>query len=421
MQSIKVFPCSVSHLMKTFGARLLLSAAALGAGAGSGWAATFGEDVAFLKRHTDVTVLSDGSGKAQVAVVGAWQGRIMTSTATGSGGLSYGWLNRERIASSAVDKHINVFGGEDRFWLGPEGGQYSIFFAPGAAFDLEHWQTPFAIDMMPYKRVSATRAKAVFEAAFSVVNYSGTKFDVKVNREVRLLDTDATWAKMGFKPEAGVDLVAVESINKITNAGKEAWRKETGLLSIWILGMYNPSPATTVVVPINPGPDERLGRKVTSDYFGEVPADRLKVKDDVIYFSADGQYRSKIGIGPGRTRGLLGSYDAANQVLTLVYFTHKPGVTDYVNSLWKLQDAPYAGDAANSYNDGPLTPGGKGLGPFYELESSSPAAALTPGGSLTHAHRTLHFAGREEGLDRIARATLGRSLDEIKQALARRP
>jgi hypothetical protein len=25
--------------------------------------------------------------------------------------------------------HINVFGGEDRFWLGPEGGQFSIFFA----------------------------------------------------------------------------------------------------------------------------------------------------------------------------------------------------------------------------------------------------------------------------------------------------
>ena len=28
-------------------------------------------------------------------------------------------------------EHVNVFGGEDRFWLGPEGGQYSIFFVKG--------------------------------------------------------------------------------------------------------------------------------------------------------------------------------------------------------------------------------------------------------------------------------------------------
>ena len=420
MQLNSKFPRSFCRHMKTTGARLLLSAAALSAGAGSAFAATFAEDVAFLKKHTDVTVLSDGAGKAQVAVVGAWQGRIMTSTATGPGGLSYGWLNRERIASSKVDPHINVFGGEDRFWLGPEGGQYSIFFAPGAKFDLDHWMTPPAIDMMSYQRVAKSMSKAAFTATFTVRNYSGTRFDVKVDREVRLLDTDATWAKLGFHPQPGVDLVAVESMNKISNVGANAWRKESGLLSIWILGMYNPSPATTVVVPINPGPEARLGNKVTSDYFGEVPADRLRVKDDVIYFSADGQYRSKIGINPKRSRGLLGSYDAANQVLTLVYFTHKPGVTDYVNSLWKIQDKPYSGDAANSYNDGPLAPGGKGLGPFYELESSSPAAALKPGGSLIHTHRTLHFAGAEDGLDKIARATLGRSLAEITQALPRR-
>ena len=39
-----------------------------------------------------------------------------------------GWLNREAIASGERKEHINVFGGEDRFWLGPEGGQFSIFF-----------------------------------------------------------------------------------------------------------------------------------------------------------------------------------------------------------------------------------------------------------------------------------------------------
>ena len=44
---------------------------------------TFGDDVAFLKEHTDAFVLSDPKGKAQVIVVPAYQGRVMTSTADG--------------------------------------------------------------------------------------------------------------------------------------------------------------------------------------------------------------------------------------------------------------------------------------------------------------------------------------------------
>ena len=180
--------------------------------------------------------------------------------------------------------------------------------------------------------------------------------------------------------------------------------------------MFNPSPATTIVVPIKAGPELELGVKVTSDYFGSVPADRLLVKNDVVFFSGDGNYRSKIGINPKRSKAVLGSYDAANKVLTIVQFTQPVGVTEYVNSLWKIQDKPFGGDAANSYNDGTPAPGVKPLGPFYELESSSPAAALPPGKILTHVHRTIHLSGEEKSLDAVARATLGVSLMEIQAA-----
>ena len=46
-------------------------------------AATFGEDTAFLAKHTALIVLSDRTGQAKVAVAPAWQGRVMTSTAGG--------------------------------------------------------------------------------------------------------------------------------------------------------------------------------------------------------------------------------------------------------------------------------------------------------------------------------------------------
>ncbi len=386
----------------------------------SSQASTFGDDVAFLQQHTDVVVLRDRPGRAMMAVSPAWQGRVMTSTAQGDSGLSFGWINRELIAARKIQPHINVYGGEDRFWLGPEGGQYSIFFAKGAKFELADWQTPPPIDTLPFRLASQSRTRAKFTAAFTLTNYSGTRFDVGVIREVRLLAARAAWKHLGVPPVKDVRLVAFETDSRIRNDGPAAWKKETGLLSIWILGMFTPSPSTTIIVPIQSGPESTLGPKVTSDYFGTVPAERLVAKDDVIYFSGDGRYRSKIGIGPRRSKGVLGSYDADHQVLTLVQFTQPRDATDYVNSLWKLQDHPYAGDAANSYNDGPPAPGAKPLGPFYELESSSPAAALAPGRSLSHLHRTIHLAGPEAVLDPVARAVLGVSLAEIKTGLRRR-
>jgi hypothetical protein len=381
---------------------------------------TFADDLAVLEKHGGVIVLSDAVGLAQVAVVPAFEGRVMTSTAEGPGGMSFGWINRELLVSAKTLQHINPYGGEDRFWMGPEGGQFSIFFAKDAPFDLEHWFTPAALDTKPFNVAGKTSTSVLFRQRFQLVNYSGTKFDVDVRREIRLLGADQAWKNLGLAPMPGVKLVAFESVNAITNAGKEPWQKDTGLLSIWILGMFNPSPKTTVVIPMKPGKESDpspAAPPVKDDYFGKVPPDRLVVRDDTAYFSADGKCRSKIGIGPNFVKPVMGSYDAANRVLTIVQFTLPEGAKDYVNSMWKLQDEPYAGDVANSYNDGPPTPGAKPLGPFYELESSSPAAALAPGESLEHTHRTIHLRGGEQDLDAVARKVLGAGLKDITTAL----
>ncbi len=378
---------------------------------------TFGGDVSFLQKHAEVVVLQDRSGSGQVAVVPAMQGRIMTSTAGGPGGKSFGWINRELIASGQTLKHMNPYGGEDRFWIGPEGGQFSIFFAKDVPFDFDHWQTPAAIDTEPFEVVSKTADAASFRRTMRLVNYSGTTFDVQVDREISVLDRDQAIEQLGAPVGPSVKMVAFESSNRMTNAGTEPWTRQTGLLSIWILGMFNPSPQTTIVVPFNVGPESRLGPVVNDTYFGKVPASRLVVRDGVLFFSGDGQYRSKIGLTPKRARNVLGSYDAANQVLTIVQYNKPQGVLDYVNSMWELQNEPFRGDTINSYNDGPATPGAKPMGPFYELETSSPAAALAPGQSIVHTHRTFHLVGDKAELDPIAKALLGVTIAEITSAL----
>ena len=131
---------------------------------------------------------------------------------------------------------------------------------------------------------------------------------------------------------------------------------------------------------------------------------------------ADGQHRGKIGISPRRARPICGSYDPDRRVLTLVHLTLPEGADQYVNSMWEIQDEPYAGDAVNSYNDGPPEPGKAPLGPFYELESSSPALALEPGESHEHVHTTVHLQGPAELLDPLARQALGVGISEIEAA-----
>src|SRR5664279_2658729 len=105
----------------------------------------------------------------------------MTSTAGGDSGASFGWINRELFTSHKVQPHINVFGGEDRLWIGPEGGQFSIFFAKGVPFDLEHWYTPAPLDTEPFELISQSRGHAQFRRSFAVTNYSGTPFKAEVN------------------------------------------------------------------------------------------------------------------------------------------------------------------------------------------------------------------------------------------------
>lgn len=377
---------------------------------------TYGDDLLFLKTYSDVVSLSDSHGKAVVAVTPKWQGRIMTSAANGPKGPSFGWINRDLIKSMKLQEHINVFGGEDRFWLGPEGGQFSIFFDKGAPFDLDHWFTPACIDSESFDVAKQSRNSLLMTKTMRLKNYSGTSFRINVEREVKVLEVDEALQKLLAKSAKDISIVAYESTNKITNTGKNTWNKKTGMLSVWILGMFNPSPATTVVIPFNPGSVKDLGPVVNDAYFGKVPGERLVVGKNVLFFRGDGQYRSKIGLSPQRSKPVLGSYDSASKTLTIVQYTKPARATDYVNSMWEHQKEPFKGDVVNSYNDGAPKPGAKPLGPFYELETSSPAAALAPGKSLTHVNRTFHIVGPEASLDKIAKAVLGAGLKDIKAA-----
>ena len=375
---------------------------------------TFASDVEFLRGFTEIIVLRDPNGKGQVAISPALQGRVMTTTASGEHGLSYGWINRQAFLSGDTSDHMNAFGGEDRLWLGPEGGQYSIYFAPGKPFDLANWHVPRILDLEPFDVQAVAGTSATFTKAGKLTNYSGTEFQFSIKREIRILDRPEAARRLSTKVPSGLRLIAYESHNSLSNTGKAAWTANTGLLSIWILGMFNPSDHTTVVIP-HRGKSNTISGTVNDNYFGTVPDDRLEIDERAIYFKGDGKYRSKIGVAVHHATSWVGSYDAQQGVLTMVTYNKPEGPANYVNSAWEIQEQPYAGDVINAYNDGPPTPGAGQLGPFYELETSSKAAALQPGDSIIHVHTTFHLQGTPEQLDPIMKNILGVTTTEVNR------
>jgi hypothetical protein len=363
----------------------------------------FQQDLDLLNKYTEPIVLKSNGDQCQLILVPEYQGRVMTSTSNGSRGSSYGWINDKLIRSGEIQPHINAYGGEDRFWVGPEGGQFSVFFEQGNPFDLDHWYTPAAIDTEPFQLDSLSDTYARLSKTMHLVNYSGYKFRAKVDREVTIFDGSEIEKNLDISIE-GALFVGYQSENILTNLDQTPWKKDTGLLSIWILGMFKPSDDTWVIIPY------KNQLQLNTSYFGAVPPEKLKITDQVVLFKGDGKSRSKIGLPPKNALSLLGSYDAANKILTIVQFSLSND-QDYVNSLWEIQKAPYEGDVINSYNDGRVN--GNQIGPFYELESSSPAKELDPGQSIKHLNSTYHFQGEFKTLNALSEQLLGFDLSTI--------
>jgi hypothetical protein len=377
---------------------------------------TYGFDVAFFaKNKVNIIELKDTASKACVLLVPGYQGRVMTSTANGNEGSSFGWINYSFIESGKQSNQFNPFGGEERLWLGPEGGPFSIYFKKGQEQVFSNWLVPKEIDTDTFDVVAQTTKSVNFSKEFVLTNASGTDMQIGIDRRVSILAREEAELALNLKLGDSLSFVAYESENTLVNKGKFKWTDKTGILSIWMLAMFNPSPGGVVFIPFKTGSEKELGKVVTDDYFGKVPADRLIVGNGILFFRTDGKFRSKIGISPKRALPICGSYDPDSQTLTLLWYSSPEKPAGYVNSKWGPQDDPLSGDVVNSYNDGPVEDGSI-MGPFYEIESSSPAALLSPGEKITHAQRIFHISGNEEKLSSITEKLFNLSISEIKQA-----
>ena len=87
----------------------------------------------------------------------------------------------------------------------------------------------------------------------------------------------------------------------------------------------------------------------------------------------------------------------------------------WVRSQWEDHENPYDGEQIHAYNDGAPDADSDPLGPFYEIETSSPALPLEPGQSTTHVSDTVHFKCCPDTLGPIAEAVFGITLEELEK------
>ncbi len=358
--------------------------------------------------------LQRGPGKGALLLAPDLSGRIMAVSMDGPKGENFGFVETKSVAMRGKDPQFNPYGGALRWWPGPEGGQFGLAFPPGTKeFTLDSWYISEEYNGRRFEVAypqSGEGTSALMGSEFSIENASGTRFHIGITSRVSLLNDPLmrsprrlktlTETRQGNREHFGY---LVETT--FENLSNDPMRKETGLVSIWMLGMYEAGPKTFVIAPFE---REGTGKIVTDTYFSPdgISADRLVVdeKGGYLLFRADARQRSKIGLSRARASTCIGSVDFSRRLFTVWTFPIRRRMP-YVNSLWEHQQSPYAGDVTNSYNDD------GNFGNFYELECSSHALALGPRERFCFPLEIHHYRRPREQLRALANELLSRRIN----------
>ncbi|MDV7188228.1 DUF6786 family protein [Lutibacter sp. TH_r2] len=364
---------------------------------------TFEKDLEILQNIEDLIILKNN--EAMIAVSGAYQGRVFTSSSNGLKGKSYGYFNKALIKQGNSNNNLAGLGGESRMWFGPQFGKFSVFFELNSPQTDENIIISPDLNSVLFELIEKDDESITYGSNLKIRNSNSYVFDLKAKRKITIKSTEKIKKELDINLNEYIKSVAFSAETWIQNIGKTQWSKEQGLLSIWDLGCQNTSPNTVVIIPT------RNNLKTVTNYFTPLEKDRIKIQNNVVFYKADALYMNKIGILPENCMDMYGSYSPELNLLTVVKFNFE-NEEMYVNSE-KFQSNPYKGDVINIFN-GEVNEELDRNWPFYELEFSSSAKELKPNQIMYHNQTIYHFEGALEYLNDISIKVFGVNIDEIK-------
>lgn len=379
---------------------------------------TIGQELSFFSKYSvDAQVLKND--ESVLIFSPTYHGRIFTSAFGDESSPSLGWFNRELVALKNRNLRTAFIGGEDALFVGPEGGDASVYFDRGALWTEENRKLPEIVSTNAWKMVSRSDTRARFEARGELTNALGTKFSISVEREISLLSRDDVSKILGVEIPQGLKLVAFQSMNKLTNTSDKKWTEKTGMLNMSVKSCFNANKTVYAFVPYRAGDASEYGDVVRDNVFDSATSasplgDRISIFDDYIRFKCDGRHISGIGVNSRRSEGIAFSYDDKNAVLTIVLYIKPSGRRAYYPASWRNAQTGFDGEAISVYNNGPASRNIYFSNLFYEIATYSPALDLDAGRSQFHLQRTFHFHGSEYDLDLLAYKLTGVSLKQMR-------
>lgn len=371
----------------------------------------------FSKYSVDAQVLDNG--ESMLVFSPELQGRVLTSCYGGVNEPSLGWFNREAVALRKGDFSKIEIGGEDVFSVGPEGGNTSVFFERGVLWTEDNKKTPAIASLDKWNVVSRSKTRVRMSRSGEISNVLGAKFSVEAEREISLLSRDDVSKILGIELPQNIKIAAFQSMNKITNKGAENWSEKYGMLNIGVGSFFNANKTVNVFVPYRAGDASKLGDVVRENSFDSFSgtasvSSRVVVNDEFIRFKCDGRYMSGIGVSPRRSEGIVVSFDAENEILTLVMYIKPSGNRAYFPASWRDSQAGFDGDAIGVFNNGPIAKNAFQPALFYKISTTSPALNLESGKSQFHLQRVFHFHGSEYDLDTVSYKLTGISVKQMR-------
>lgn len=347
-------------------------------------------------------ILEFGAGDGtRLLVAPALAGRVLTSVFRD--GTEAAWLDRRAIAAGyGTPARFHNFGGQDRIWLGPEGGPFGYFFAPGAKCEPDAWRAPRLIDRGSWRLLTRDRLGARMRLEGTIVDASGGRMRVRIVRDVRALGRADVEERLGARLPRSVESAGSESSQVLTRLSAAPLPPRPALPQLWVLGQFPCGPRAVVFAPLRAG--ARSAVKPFEDrYFGPPgPRRILYTAGDggppCVLFRADGRLRSKFGVPVRHSSGIAGAFDPQRELLTIVRFDVHPAAP-YGSFLWSPRARELrGGDVFQSYNSGD--------GTCFELESVAPASPEAGSKARAHRHATLFLRGNPRVLRNFLRERL---------------
>ncbi len=352
---------------------------------------TYLYDLQFIEIYGRAYEQTADNGNARIVVSPDFQGRVMTSSATGINGFSNGWINKRFISRDIILDKENPYGGENYTWIGPNDGEYSLFHKFNKEGDTA-FQVPADLDQFPFLMEFVSDTSMLLTKKLNATNLKGSTFNAKLSRFITLHSKSTINHLLHLNGDtAQLSIVGYTVKSTLTNIGMNNWDESTGLMSLQNVNQFNGEGTSTIFLQNhNAIPLDSIS------VFSNMDSSNVKFNNQVLALRADGIHTYTLKLPIFASSSLIGIYTPKLQRLTIIQNN---------NAESKRQER------LEIKNGAPLE--GTSIASYYQLRADSGSKPLKPNESIKQSQSIYHIYGDSTTMNSVLVKVFDLELAEI--------